>query len=105
MNNTKWRRFVSAINSIKGYEPQVKIKYVLEKENSQTFSLVWWEEIEQEGFELIEWIQIMPVIEEQIGKLITKHKTSYINEIKDTLKKNNIRYDLDGEIFIIYGYK
>jgi hypothetical protein len=105
MNNTKWKKFVSAINNIDGFEPQVNIKYVLEKRNSQTFAQVWWEEIEQEGFELIEWIQIMPVKEEQIGRLITKHKTSYANELKDALEKNNINYDLGNGIFTIYGYK
>ncbi len=105
MNNTKWKKFVLAINSIDGYEPQVNIKYVLDEENNRTFSPVWWEEIENEGFELIEWIQISAIKQEYQGKLIETQRTSYLNELIVVLDKNNINYDLESEIFTVYGYK
>ncbi len=105
MNNTKWKKFVLAINSIDGYEPPVNIKYVLDEENNRTFSPVWWEEIENERFELIEWIQISAIKQEYQGKLIETQRNSYLNELIVVLDKNNINYDLESEIFTVYGYK
>lgn len=106
MNNTKWKEFISAINSIEGYEPQLNIKYMFEKESNSGFSSVWWEEIEQDGFEIIEWIRIKPFKEEYLGKLVSEQTPkNYSNQIKVALEKSNIYFEFDERIFIVYGYK
>jgi len=105
LNNTKWKEFVTEINSIEKYEPLVNIKHIFDKENNGTFTPVWWNEVERDGFELIEWIQINPIKEEYIGTLAPASRMNYTEEIKIALKKHNIHFEFEKDIFIIYGYK
>jgi len=50
MNNTKWKELVDEFTSIEGYEPLVNIKLIFDAGNNNTFSQVWWEEVERDGF-------------------------------------------------------
>lgn len=105
MNYTKWKELVQEITSIEGYEPLVNIKLIFETENNNSFSPVWWNEVEKDGFELIEWMQIKPFEIENLGSLIEQKITDYTEVVKKGLNKHNIQYEYENGIFTIYGYK
>ena len=105
MNNTKWKELVDEITSIEGYEPLVNIKLIFDAGNNNTFSQVWWEEVERDGFELIEWMQIKPFEIEKSASLIEQKLTDYTEVLKKGLDKHNIEYHYENEAFTIYGYK
>ncbi len=105
MNNTKWRELVEEITKDQDYNPSVNIKTVFEKENNNSFSTVWWEEVESEGYNLIEFLEINPIKEEFVGRLVKPKTTDYTEFIESGLKKHSIPYEVNEGIFKIYGYK
>lgn len=105
MNKTKWKELVSEITSIEYYEPLVNIKLIFDKENNNSFSPVWWNEVERDGFELIEWIQIKPFSIEKVGKLVELKKTDFTESVKKALDKHSIPYHYGDNVFTVYGYK
>lgn len=105
MNNTKWRELVEEITKDQDYNPSVNIKTVFEKENNNSFSTVWWEEVESEGYNLIEFLEINPIKEEFVGRLVKPKTTDYTKFIESGLKKHSIPYEVNEGIFKIYGYK
>jgi hypothetical protein len=105
MNNTKWKELVSELTSIECYEPLVNIKLIFDNENNNDFSHVWWDEVERDGFELIEWIQIKPFKIEKVGRLIEPKKTDFTEFVKKALDKHNIPYNYGNEVFTVQGYK
>lgn len=105
MNNTKWRELISEITSNEDFDPPVNIKWIYETGNNNSFSLVWWDQVEQEGFERIEWIQIKSLNTEHTGRLADAQKTDYTELIKTGLDKHSIRYEYEQGIFTVYGYR
>ncbi len=105
MNNTKWKKLVSAITANPDFVPHVRLKYIFEEENKGGFTLVWWEEVEQEGFNNMEWLDINPVKEEFQGILISSKLTDYTVFIKEALEKNYIPYEIHNGIFRVKGYQ
>ncbi|MFT7012031.1 MAG: hypothetical protein ACI8RP_001768 [Urechidicola sp.] len=75
---------------------------IFDKENNNSFSPIWWDEVERDGFEIIEWIQIKPFKIEKSTILIETKLTDYSESVKKGLDKHNIQYEYD--IFTIYGY-
>tara|TARA_B110000967_G_C18659655_1_gene447535 strand:+ start:491 stop:787 length:297 start_codon:yes stop_codon:yes gene_type:complete len=96
---------VDEFTSIEGYKPLVNIKLIFDAGNNNTFSQVWWEEVERDGFELIEWMQIKPFEIEKSASLIEQKLTDYTEVLKKGLDKHNIEYHYENEAFTIYGYK
>lgn len=96
MNNAKWKKLVNELTSRNDFEPLVNIKLIFETENNNSFSLVWWDQVESEGFELIEWMQI---------KSCDQNANDYTEFVKNGIEKLNIEYEFDNGIFSIYGYK
>ena len=105
MNNTRWRELVAVITFREDFDPPVRIKYLLEEKPSSGFSTVWWDEVQQIGFEVIEWIQIQPWREEHRGRLIKPQVIDYSEFIKHALERQNIPYELEAGIYTVYGYK
>ena len=105
MNNTKWKEMVEVITSDDEYLPLVNIKLIFDADSNNSFSPVWWHEVEKNGFELIEWIQIKPFKIEKSGRLIDPKITDYTEFIKSGLDKHNVPYEHEGELFTIYGYR
>jgi hypothetical protein len=96
MNNTKWSELVKELASMGENEPLVNIKLIFDEGNNDSFSLVWWDEVEREGFELIEWIKIKP---------FKTDKIDFTEQIRSRLKIHNIHYNYESGMFVIYGYK
>lgn len=105
MNNTKWRELVSEITKDKNYNPSVNIKSVFDTESNRPFSPVWWEEVEHDGFDYIEWLEINPVKIEFIGRLVDPKKEDYSEFILAGLNKYFIPYEINNGIIRVYGYK
>jgi hypothetical protein len=104
MNNTKWRELVAAITSEGSFDPPVKIRYIFDADNVGGFSPVWWEEVEADGFEQIEWLMISPVKEVPVGALVGSKQTDYTDFIRSGLDKHSIPYTLTAGIFLVKGY-
>ncbi len=105
MNTTKWKKLVAEITANETYDPLVNIKLIFDIENNNSFSPVWWNEVERDGFELIEWIQIQPFKTEKGVRLISSTQIDYTEFIQKGLNKHNIPYEYDQGVFTIYGYK
>lgn len=105
MNNTKWKKLVSEITKRDDFIPEVKIKYVFDSENNGLFCAVWWDEVEQEGFNLIEWWEINPIKSTNIGRLVKPKTEDFTDFIECGLKKHSIPYELNNGIFKVYGYR
>lgn len=105
MNNTKWKELIKEITSDTEYDPRVNIKYLMDKDNNGKFSTVWWDEVEQYGFDSIEWIEINPIKEISIGRLVAPKTIDYSDFIKKRLDKQTIPYEIIDGIFKVYGYK
>lgn len=102
MNNTKWKELVNVLTNIEGYEIMVNIKLLGEATND-SFSPVWWDEVEKDGFNQIEWLKIQPISSEYNGRLVKPITKDYSNSIKMGLEKNNIPYIFSDGLFCIYG--
>lgn len=100
----QWQKIIKAITSNNDFAPPVNIKLTFEQENNGRFSPVWWDQVEQEGFDLIEWIEIKPIKSEYIGRLVAPKTTDYTAFIKDCLDDNEIPYTLNEGIFRIENY-
>lgn len=106
LNNTKWKEIVNVLENIENYNPRIYLKYVLETEIEQKkYHPVWWSEIECEGFEYIEYLEINPTKETYIGRLVDKKKEDFTKIIQSGLDKYTIPYENDNGIFKIYGYR
>jgi len=105
MNNTKWKELINEITSKEDFDPSVNIKTVFDKKNNGLFSPVWWNEVESDGFELIEWMEINPIKTEQIGRLVEPKNEDFSDFIENCLKMHSIPYEIKEGIFKIYGYK
>lgn len=104
LNNTKWKKLIKSINSHPDFTPHINYKTIFENENNGKFSLVWWEELEQDGFKIIEWMEIKSYKEEYTGRFTPPIITDYSNFIKNSLDENSIKYTLKNGIFKIIGY-
>ena len=105
LNTTKWREIVTVLTTIPNCNPNVNIKLLTDESNNGLFSPVWWSEIElQVGFEYIEWLKINPIKKTYIGRLVEDKKEDFSEIIKKGLDKYTIPYEMENEIFVIYGY-
>ena len=109
LNNTKWKEIVTVLENIEKYNPRVYIKYIYETEignkNKISHHSVWWSEVECEGFEYIEYLEINPIKEIYIGRLVESRKEDFSKIIQNGLDKYTIPYENDNGIFKIYGYR
>lgn len=105
MNNTKWKEMVKEITTDPDYNPSVNIKCIFDKDNNGGFCPVWWDEVERDGFKLIEWLEINPIKEERVGALVSPKVTDYTGFVRSALEKHKIPYEINGKIFKILGYQ
>ncbi len=105
MNNTKWTELILEITKNKNFIPSVNIKYLFDSENNGLYSPVWWEEVERDGFNLIEWLEINPIKTTHIGRLVKPKTEDFSDFIENGLKKHSIPFELNDGIFKVYGYR
>ncbi|MEM7163153.1 MAG: DUF6678 family protein [Bacteroidota bacterium] len=105
MNKTKWKELISELSSIENYEPMVNIKLIFDQESNDQFSAVRWNEVERNGFELIEWIKINPIRVDIAGRLMDNQETDFTEALRNALDKHAIQYEYDRPIFTVYGYR
>ncbi|WP_410494095.1 DUF6678 family protein [Cellulophaga sp. Z1A5H] len=56
-------------------------------------------------FFYIEYLIIIPIHKEYVGKLVKDKTIDSSEKLKDVLIKNNIPFETDTNNFIVYGYK
>lgn len=104
MNKTKWRELAVAMNSNEEFEPQVRLKYLRDKEPMPGFSLLDWEWVIKGESSCIEWMIIDPIKRERRGKLVSDLETGFREFVEYQLKKYNIPYSIEDEKFKVWGY-
>jgi hypothetical protein len=104
MNTTKWKELVREITADPDYQPQVRIKLLLDEENTGGFSPVWWQQVEAQGFAYIEWLEINPLREVRLGALVPPGLQDYTTFIQEGLDRHGIPYTFDNGIFRIAAW-
>ena len=103
MNNTKWRELTEELTSNPGFQPQVRVKYLL-IEAEYKFTHIDWELIWHGDGQYIEWMDIDPIRRDRSGRLVKGLETDFTPWLKQALQKHSIPFLEDDGIFRIYGY-
>lgn len=119
MNNTKWKELKKGVSELPFLPPFV-IKAVDEEEteyhrflHDEYRSGDWGlyldnylgGDIYAVPYYAVEWIKIRPRILEHQGRLVESKVIDESEEFLVMLKKYNISYVEQGEVYIIYGYR
>ena len=119
MNNTKWKELKKGVSELPFLPPFV-IKAVDEEETEyhrflhDEYRSVDWGlyldnylggDIYATPYYAVEWIKIRPRILEHQGRLVESKVIDESKEFLAMLKKYNIPYVEQGEVYIIYGYR
>lgn len=104
MNKTKWKELANSMTSNNNFEPQVWLKYLLDKEPMPGFTFLDWEWVKNDDISNIEWMEIDPVKKEHQGSLINDKETNYSAFIEHELKRHNIPFSVENGNFKIWGY-
>lgn len=119
MNNTKWKELKKGVSELPFLPPFV-IKAVDEEEteyhqflHDEYRSGDWGlyldnylgGDIYAVPYYAVEWIKIRPRILEHQGRLVESKVIDESEEFLVMLKKYNIPYVVQGEVYIIYGYR
>ena len=117
MNDTKWNELICAMLNDMPFPPPYIIKTLFESEckaeakfqKDAYYMGDWYEgftygEYFNGGF-AIEWIKVRPRILKHRGKLIDPELIDESAEFEAVLKKYNIPYEKQNDIYCIYGYK
>jgi len=114
MSNTKWKELQNAIKELP-FPPPYILKDVCEEEanvpNFDTDVNYWgdWgdEALYNWGYYFaIEWIKVRPRYTKHQGRLMPEIIADDITEeFLAILKKYSIPYEVDGDVFTIYGYR
>ena len=99
MNKTKWKELANSMTSNNNFEPQVLLKYLLDKNPMPGFSFLDWEWVKNDDVSSIEWMEIDPIKKEHRGSLVDDKKTNYSSFVEQELKKHNIPFSVENGNF------
>lgn len=103
MNNTKWRELADAMTSNLDFEPQVRVRYLLD-ERTYGFSHLDWGSVRSRENRYIEWMDLDPIRHDHVGRLVSDLEMDFTLWLKQALQKHSIPFSEDNGIFRIYGY-
>jgi hypothetical protein len=114
MNNTKWKELQSAIGDLP-FPPPYVLKDICEEEADVPLfdkDVSYWGDWGDEAlynwgeYFAIEWIKVRPRYIRRHGRLMPEIVAGDVaEELLVMLKKYNIPYEVDDDVFIIYGYR
>jgi hypothetical protein len=95
MNKTKWCELANAFTSNEKFEPEVRLKYLRDKDAMPGFSLLDWEWVRSGESSCIEWMDIDPIKRVRQGRLIKDKEYDFSSFVESTLKELNIGYSIE----------
>ncbi|RFP66168.1 hypothetical protein D0N36_05475 [Hymenobacter lapidiphilus] len=103
MNKTKWRKLAIAMTSNPDFEPQTRIKHLLDRV-AMGFSAMHWDWMEAGDVGWVEWLELDPIHQEYVGQLVADKQTDYTDWLRATLRREAIPFEEVDGIFRIQGY-
>lgn len=113
MNNTKWTELISSIIQEMPFPPAFVIKYLTSetKPSIDMMACHYYGDWTGENFPSveyyfnIEWMKVQPRYYKHRGKLVSPEIVDGSKEFEAILDKCHIPYEIDNEVYCIYGYK
>ncbi|MGN1412149.1 MAG: DUF6678 family protein [Oscillospiraceae bacterium] len=120
MNDTKWNKFVNAMNDEMPFQPPYDIKYLEQPSEDYLINAIKNQTIYHEDYyddetftpyyyKFIEWVKIYPRYWEKVGGQLIYKKILHDceKELIQVLEKYHIPFEYDNKngIYTIYGYK
>lgn len=114
MNDTKWRELQVAMRTEMPFAPPYILKIISEEicleepyfQKDVSYLGNWDDEILCWGeFYWIEWVKIRPRYLKFRGKLIAPALLDATEQFLEILHRLNIPYDVEDDMYCIYGYK
>ena len=104
MNKTKWRKLASAMTSNCDFEPEVRVKHLLDKEEPGGFTLLDWEWVKYGETNWIDWMELSPIRREYVGRLVDDKQTDFTEWLRTALRSQSIPFEETDGIFTVRGY-
>ena len=104
MNKTKWRKLASAMTSNPDFEPQVRVKHLLDKVEPSGFTFLDWEWVKNGETKWVDWIELSSVRKDYIGRLIDDKQTNFTEWLRAALIGQSIPFEEIDCIFKVRGY-
>ena len=104
MNKTKWRRLAAAMTSNPDFEPQVRVKHLLDKEEPAGFTFLDWEWMKYGETKWIDWMELSPVHRKYVGRLVDDKQTDFTDWLRTALMGQSIPFEEIDNIFKVSGY-
>lgn len=104
MNKTKWRKLATAMTSNSDFEPQVRVKHLLDKEEPAGFTFLNWEWVKHGETKWIDWMELSPIRRDYVGQLVPHNQTDFTEWLRVTLMGQSIPFEESDGIFKIRGY-
>ena len=104
MNKTKWQKMAATMTSYFDFEPQVRVKHLLDKEEPAGFTFLDWEWVEYGETKWIEWMELDPIRRDYVGRLIKDKKTDFTEWLRAALTSQSIPFEEVDGVFKVRGY-
>ncbi len=102
MNNTKWNKLATVIESDPQKEPCVSVKFLNEAEPTG-YSLMDWD-LETHNCTLFEWVDIDPIKRIRVGVLVPDKEIDLTSDVLEMLNQSNIPYSIENGMYRVWGY-
>lgn len=77
MNKTKWRKLAAAMTSSHVFEPQVRVKHLLDKDEPAGFTFLDWEWVKYGETKWIDWMELHPIRRDYVGRLVDDKQADF----------------------------
>jgi hypothetical protein len=104
MNKTKWRKLAAAMTSNPDFEPEVRVRHLLDKEEPGGFTFLDWEWVKYGETRGIEWMELHPIRRDYVGRLVADKQTDFTQWLRAALLGQSIPFEEADGIFKIRGY-
>lgn len=104
MNKTKWQKLAAAMTSNSDFEPQVRVKHLLDKEEPAGFTFLDWEWVKYGETKWIDWMELDPIRRDYVGRLVDDKQTDFTGWLRASLMGQSIPFEEFDGIFKIRGY-
>lgn len=104
MNKTKWRELAALMTSNPEFEPQVRVRHLLDETQVTGFSHLDWECIKYGETNWIEWMEIDPIRKEYVGRLVDNKRVDFTEWVRAALLSKTIPFEETDGIFKVKGY-
>ena len=103
MNDTKWRELATRLEAVARGELPVRVKFVLD-EAPFGFAPQDWDWFKRGDAEVVEWIEIDPIVATFRGRRVPDHLEDFTAEVVDALRSVGVPYSSEGRGFTVWAH-